>query len=88
LLACLGVLEEFGPQLGRPNVDTLKGSSHSNMKELRFSLDGLWRFAFAFDPLRQDKEGANQSRFYKELIKIADERFASHIASLKATKRK
>ena len=90
LLARLGVLEEFGPHLGRPNVDTLKGSSHGNMKELRFQKDGVWRFAFAFDPQQQaimlvggDKEGVNERRFYKELIKIADERFAAHIASLK-----
>jgi hypothetical protein len=28
LLASIKVLEEFGPQLGRPQVDTLKGSRH------------------------------------------------------------
>jgi hypothetical protein len=28
--------EQFGPQLGRPHVDTLKGSRHAHMKELRF----------------------------------------------------
>jgi len=50
LLARLGVLREFGPTLTRPNVDTLNGSSFPNMKELRFQLDGQWRFAFAFDP--------------------------------------
>jgi hypothetical protein len=36
LLAHISVLEVFGPRLGRPRVDTLKGSRHSNMKELRF----------------------------------------------------
>ncbi len=36
LLAHATLLEKFGPQLGRPFVDTLKGSKHSNMKELRF----------------------------------------------------
>jgi len=30
------LLQEFGPQLGRPRVDTLKGSRYANMKELRF----------------------------------------------------
>ena len=29
------LLEEFGPQLGRPHADTLKGSSIKNLKELR-----------------------------------------------------
>jgi Phage derived protein Gp49-like (DUF891) len=40
LLASIKVLEEFGPQLGRPRVDTLKGSRHHNMKELRFDAGG------------------------------------------------
>jgi hypothetical protein len=90
LLARLRVLETFGPQLGRPNVDTLKGSSFQNMKELRFQLDGLWRFAFAFDPQRNaiilcggDKYGEDSSSFYRELIKVADARFAAHVATLK-----
>ena len=52
LVAATKVLEALGPTTGRPNVDTLKGSSFSNMKELRFQLDGLSRFAFAFDPQR------------------------------------
>jgi len=29
------LIEEFGPQLGRPYVDTLGSSKHANMKELR-----------------------------------------------------
>ena len=37
LLARSKVLEQFGPTLGRPHVDTLNGSRHANMKELRFS---------------------------------------------------
>ena len=37
-------LEKLGPQLGRPRVDTLRGSRHANMKELRFAAaDGVWR---------------------------------------------
>ncbi|HEY7301852.1 MAG TPA: type II toxin-antitoxin system RelE/ParE family toxin [Xanthobacteraceae bacterium] len=48
LLARLKVLELKGPQLGRPTVDTLAGSSFANMKELRFQgAGGVWRFAFA-----------------------------------------
>lgn len=43
LLARVKVLEQFGPQLGRPHVDTLKDSKHANMKELRFNCeDGAW----------------------------------------------
>jgi hypothetical protein len=95
LVTRLGVLAEFGPSLGRPNVDTLEGSSFGNMKELRFQLDGLWRFAFAFDPQRHavvlvggNKEGERQKAFYQELIRIADERFAAHVKSLKRTEAK
>src|SRR3979490_1751459 len=50
LFARIAVIEEFGPSLGRPTVDTLKASSFSNMKEIRFNCDGVWRFAF--DPAR------------------------------------
>jgi len=48
LLAKARLLEHYGPQLGRPHVDTLKDSKHANMKELRFdAADGAWRAAFA-----------------------------------------
>lgn len=51
LLAHARLLAEFGPNLGRSSVDTLKGSRHAHMKELRFSWSGqVWRVAFAFDP--------------------------------------
>ena len=40
ILALSRLLQRFGPQLGRPRVDTLKGSCHPNMKELRFSAAG------------------------------------------------
>ena len=71
LLAQAKVLEQFGPQAGRPRVDTLNGSKHANMKELRFDADGgVWRVAFAFDPQREaillvagDKSGGSEARF-------------------------
>jgi hypothetical protein len=91
LLAVTALLETFGPSLGRPHVDTLAGSKHANMKELRFNAaDGVWRVAFAFDPDRQaillvagDKAGVSQQRFYKGLIRKADSRFADHLKQLK-----
>ena len=69
LLAHIKLLQQFGPQLGRPRADTLNGSRHANMKELRFdAADGVWRFAFAFDPKRQaivlcggDKSGVSET---------------------------
>ena len=35
LIAALEQLEEHGPVTRRPFVDTLEGSKHANMKELR-----------------------------------------------------
>lgn len=90
LTAQLLMLAQFGPTLGRPAVDTLNGSKYANMKELRFTLDGVWRFCFAFDPLQNaivlcggDKEGAASARFYKSLIKKADARYKAHLDSIK-----
>jgi hypothetical protein len=40
LFAKLLLLEEFGPTLWRPHVDTLNDSQYANMKELRFDADG------------------------------------------------
>ncbi len=36
LLAHAKLLQQFGPQLGRPRADILNGSRHASMKELRF----------------------------------------------------
>ena len=95
LLAHARLLAEFGPNLGRPTVDTLKGSRHANMKELRFDADGgVWRVAFAFDPRRHavllvagDKSGRSERRFYTRLIAKADQRFDNHLQNT-ASKRK
>ena len=91
LLAQIQLLEQFGPHLGRPRVDTLNDSKHANLKELRFDADGgVWRFAFAFDPGRQaivlcggDKSGGSEKRFYRQLIEKADKRFDSHLERIK-----
>ena len=52
--------------------------------------DGVWRAAFAFDPLRQTvilvaggKSGGSGKRFYRTLIAMADKRFDEHLAQLK-----
>ena len=93
LLAMTSLLEIYGPALGRPHADTLAGSRHANMKELRFrAADGVWRVAFAFDPARQaillvagDKAGVAQKRFYAALLRKADARFTAHLKRLKET---
>lgn len=81
--------------MGRPEVDTLKGSAHANMKELRFVAGGgVWRVAFAFDPERKavllvagDKSGVGQRRFYRELIRKADGRYNRYLAWLRSKHR-
>lgn len=96
LLAQAGVIGRFGPTAGRPRVDTLKGSAHANMKELRFDADdGVWRVAFAFDPERKaillvagDKSGQSERMFYRRLITLADRRFDAHLARLPTRHRK
>jgi len=96
LLAHAKLLQQFGPQLGRPWADTLNGSRHANMKELRFdAADGVWRAAFAFDPNRKaillacgDKSGGSEKRFYRQLIEKADARFDTHLARVRREKDK
>lgn len=66
--ALIALLKMLGPALRRPHADTLGGSAHANMKELRCKADGgVWRFAYAFDPERKaillvagDKSGVSQ----------------------------
>ena len=87
LKAAATILSEDGPLLGRPQADSLKGSRHANMKELRFDADGgVWRVAYAFDPERKaillaggDKSGSGKVRFYRNLIRVADERYDQHL---------
>ncbi|MGE3819083.1 MAG: type II toxin-antitoxin system RelE/ParE family toxin [Isosphaeraceae bacterium] len=82
------LLQEFGPNLGRPHVDTLKGSKSPNLKELRIQHRGApWRVIFAFDPKRSaillvggDKSG--DKRWYAKHIEIAESRFERHLERL------
>lgn len=84
VVATFPLLRERGPELGRPFVDTLKGSRHPNMKELRPTR--TVRVCFAFDPRRTailligaDKAGKPEKRFYKQLIRKADGIYDQHL---------
>lgn len=90
VVAALELLQEHGPQLGRPVVDSIAGSRHKNMKELRPGSSGRTelRILFAFDPARRailllggDKAG-NWKKWYSVNIPIADDLFAQHIDRL------
>lgn len=88
VLVAMHILAEYGPQLGRPYVDTVKASTYPNMKELRIQHAGApVRAFFAFDPGRKaielcagDKTGCLEKQFYKEMIKLADAEFSQHLA--------
>ena len=88
VLAALMVLEQQGPSLGRPLVDTVYDSKFTNMKELRIQHRGKPpRAFFAFDPMRQaivlcigDK--GNKKRFYKEMLATADQQYECHLRTL------
>jgi hypothetical protein len=92
--ASLLVLRDVGPALGRPHADTLKGSRHANMKELRVQSRGRpFRVLFAFDPRRHaillvggDKAGYRL--FYQRMIPTADRLYDEHLARLKYVEKK
>lgn len=83
------ILRAIGPGLGRPKVDTLKGSRFSNMKELRTQHWGEpYRTLFAFDPRRcailliGGNKGGDK-RFYETFLPIADRLYQEHLDQLK-----
>lgn len=94
LLARMALLKEYGPTLGRPHADTLQGSRHANLKELRFKVgEGVWRVAYALDPYRcavllaaGDKSGVSARLFYRRLIARSDSRFSAHLTRVESEK--
>lgn len=80
--AAIDLLEEQGPMLGRPLVDTLQGSI-ANLKELRPGSAGSSevRILFVFDPERRavllvagDKSG-KWKKWYADNVPLAERRF-------------
>jgi hypothetical protein len=92
VIAALEQLEEHGPVTRRPFVDTLEGSKHPNMKELRLRATkggAHIRVLFAFDIQSRaimlvagDKAG-NWTKWYATSIPIADRLFTEHQEKLK-----
>ena len=85
--AAVDLLEREGPALGRPLVDTLAGSRHPNMKELRPPATYL-RILFAFDPRRsailliRGNKAGRWTELYQEFIPIADTLYDEHLQEL------
>lgn len=88
VLSSLKLLAINGPNLGRPHVDSVYDSAHSNMKELRTKSKGRQiRSFFAFDTERRAiilcssiKHGDKQ--FYKKMIALADELYQIHLSDI------
>ena len=83
------LLAERGPSLGRPAVDRITSSQLHNLKELRPGSAGKTeiRILFIFDPQRRavllvagDKAG-NWTRWYRDAIKLAEDRYARYLAT-------
>ncbi|WDZ86958.1 type II toxin-antitoxin system RelE/ParE family toxin [Micromonospora cathayae] len=76
----IDMLAEVGPALGRPLVDTLRGSQVSNLKELRprSGRDVAVRVLFVFDPWSQavllvtGNKAGNWTRWYDEHVPLAE----------------
>jgi len=85
ILKRLFILQEIGPSLGRPYVDSIKESRYGNIKELRIqNKRRLFRILFAFDPKREiilliggDKRG--QKQFYKKMIPLSERLYERHL---------
>ena len=82
------LLTLLGPDLGRPVVDSIKGSKHQNMKELRASTGGALRILFIFDPVRRavllfggDKSG-RWKQWYVKAIPQADRIYDEYLAEI------
>ena len=88
IVVAVGALETAGPMLGRPFVDSIKGSRHKNMKELR-PRGVTIRILFAFDPRRMAillVGGDKRNRWkdwYATNIPIADRLYDEHLANVK-----
>ncbi len=89
--AAIELLESEGLQLGRPLVDSVNGSAHKNMKELRPGSSGRseLRILFVFDPDRKaimlvagDKSGT-WSKWYRTSIRKADQLYTEHVEKRK-----
>jgi hypothetical protein len=86
--SAVGKLQQFGPTLGRPYVDTLIGSRYPNLKELRVQHQGRpLRIVFVFDPRRNaylilggDKTG--NSSWYADAIRRAEAIYSQHLKEI------
>ena len=79
-----------GPHLRRPYADTVKGSRHPNLKELR--TPGAVRAFYAFDTQRRavllcggsKAQATSSAAWYKKMVRRADRILDQHLAGSRA----
>lgn len=76
VLAALTILREVGPALGRPLVDTVTGSRHKNMKELRPGSRGRSELRVLF-------KAGNWTKWYRTNFPLADDLLDQHNQALR-----
>ncbi len=87
--ACVGLLEEYGPNLRHPFSSGINGSKHNHMRELRIQHAGQpYRVLYAFDPRRVailliGGKKTGDDRWYEKFIPTADKLYDQHIKALK-----
>ena len=91
------LLREDGPDLGRPYVDRIKGSSFIQMKEIRTN-QGI-RILFIFDTKRtatmlvggnkseREDTTPNWNRWYAKMIPVAEEIYRKHLIEIGETRK-
>ncbi|HLJ76385.1 MAG TPA: type II toxin-antitoxin system RelE/ParE family toxin [Acidobacteriaceae bacterium] len=88
IAAGVDILEQMGPEAGRPFVDTLKGSKYPNLKELRIQHRGRpYRVLFILDQKRNvylilggDKSG--NSHWYRDAIRRAENIYERYLKEI------
>jgi len=87
ITAVINRVQRIGPVLGRPFVDSISGSRHHNMKEMR-SIGGNLRALFIFDPRQRavvlvggDKTG-DWKGWYKRNIPRAERLYDQHLQAM------
>ncbi len=95
VFAYLDILEEQGTGLSGKYSSGIKGAKHTAMRELRCQIDARpFRIFYIFDLNRNavvliggDKTGKNQDRWYREMVRKADEIYERYAAMQKSQKR-
>lgn len=90
IAGCVELLMEHGPNLGRPCVAEVDGSTIQNLKEIRASKDGALRVLFVFNPIRVaillvggDKAKAGWKAWYPGAIAEAEALYDEHLNELR-----